>query len=371
MKLLIIIYGIFLLSFTFFTYLFVDKNLFYLGNFYTGFSVFNREIVTCAYVILVSLFFIFYYLFLKRISTGILSNLLIITPLFLFISYPAVLSYDIFNYIFTAKVLFWYGENPFIIMPIEFLGDPLLSFTHAANKVALYGPSWVVSTGIPHFLGFNNFVLTLFSFKLFVLIFYFGIIYLIYKFTKNINNVSYFALNPLVLIETMVSGHNDVVMIFFALLSFYLLKKDRFILAIVFLIFSILIKYATLFLIPIFIYYLFQRYKKKKVDWDKVFVFSAVLMFFAFILSPIREEIYPWYAIWFLTFISLTNVKQLKVFGFITSFGLLLRYVPFMYLGTHFGFTPIIKILVTYVPMLGFIIYYLKDVGKLKRTILK
>ncbi len=361
MRLLIIIYGTFLLGFTFFSYLFVDQNLIYMTNLYTGFANLNREIVTLLYISFISVFFIFYFYFLRKITQKILMNLIMLSAVFLFLSYPAILSYDIFNYIFTAKILFWYQENPFIVMPIEFIGDPYLNFTHAANKVALYGPSWVTMTGIPYLLGLNNFILTLFNFKLFVVVFYFGILYLIYKLTGRVESVAYFALSPLVLIETFVSGHNDVSMMFFALLSFYLLKKEKIYLALILLIISIFIKYATIFLIPIFTYYIFQKIKKRKINWEKIYISSALLMLIVFLLSPIREEIYPWYGIWFLTFISLTNIKTLKILGFVLSFGLMLRYVPYMYLGTHFGVTPIIKILATYIPLIAVVLYVLKD----------
>ncbi len=371
MKALILGYGIFLLGFTLFTYLFVDLNLIYMKDLYTGFANHNRELVSVIYVVFISIFFLFYIFFLRNINQKILMNLIILSVAFLFLSYPAILSYDIFNYIFTAKILVWYQENPFIVMPIEFLGDPYLSFTHAANKVALYGPSWIGMTTLPYLLGFNNFILTLFNFKLFVVVFYFGIIYLIYKFTKNIGSVAYFALSPLVLIETFVSGHNDVSMMFLALLSIYLLKKDKIILALFFLFASVLIKYATIFLLPIFIYYLFLKFKKRKIDWEKIYIFSSLLMLVVFILSPIREEIYPWYGIWFLTFIAITNNKKLKILGFVLSFGLLLRYVPYMYLGTHFGITPALKILVTYVPIIGFLLYLVKDFKNISKKYLR
>ncbi len=371
MKLLILGYGLFLLAFTFFSYLFVDQNLTYMTSLYTAFATLNRELVALIYLIFISLFFLFYFFFLRRITEKILMNVVVLSAVLLFFSYPAILSYDIFNYIFTAKILYLYHENPFIIMPIEFLGDPYLGFTHAANKVALYGPSWIGITSLPHFLGFNNFLLTLFNFKLFVMIFYFGIIYLIYKFTKNIGNVAYFALSPLVLIETFVSGHNDVSMIFFAFLSFYLLKKEKIILAIIFLVFSILIKYATILLVPVFIYYLFLRIKKRKIDWEKIYTYSFALMFVIFLLSPIREEIYPWYGIWFLAFISLSENKKLKILGFTLSFGLMLRYIPYMYLGTHFGITPLIKIIVTYTPIIGLLFFSLNDIKAALKNVFK
>lgn len=358
MKIILIIYTIFLATFSLFSYLFIDQNLIYLQRFYTGFANLNREVVSIVYFVILVVLFAFYVYFLRKITKKILIILILISICSLFFSYPAILSYDIFNYIFTAKVLFLYKENPFIIMPIEFLGDPMLLFTHAANKVALYGPSWVGITGAPYLLGFNNFILTLFNFKAVVLLFYLGIIYLIYKITNNLDNVAYFALSPLVLIETLVSGHNDVSMMFFALLAIYLLKKERIILAFSFLAISILIKYATIFLILVFIYFLFLKLKKRKVEWERVNLYSFLSMFLIFFLSPIRGEVYPWYGIWFLVFIPLLNIKALRIFGIVISFSLLLRYIPYMYLGTYFGLSAVLRESVTYIPLFIFVIIY-------------
>lgn len=357
-KLIFFLYFGFLLLFSVFSYAFVDPNLPYLKSIYSGFVFSNRFLTTVLYILFILIFFIFYGIFIwlgvkKKLQFNDVLLLVSITVGALFISYPAMLSYDIFNYITTSKVLFFYSENPYIIMPIKFTGDPLLSFTHAANKIALYGPVWIILTGIPYFVGLGSFIITLFSLKLFVVIIYLGMIFLIWKISKNIIPVILFALNPLVIIETLISGHNDIVMMFFMLLSFFLLMKKRVGWAVLFFSLSVLIKYATLLLIPIFIFVVWKIIKRRQINWSNIFYHSSLLMLLGFLLSPIREEIYPWYAIWFLPFVFLIPEKKILLCASIAfSFGLLFRYVPFMLFGTHFGLTPIIKILVTFLPVI-------------------
>lgn len=359
----IFLYIFFLLCFLIFSYLFIDPNLLYLHKLYSGFAFNNRQLTTALYISFILIFFLFYFLILRLGKRGLFGFkdcrlYLILTIVLLVFSYPAMLSFDIFNYIATSKVLFFYHENPYIIMPVEFTKDPLLLFMHAANKTALYGPVWILLTGIPYLLGFGNFLLTLLNFKLFVVLFYIGTISIIWKISKNFTTLLLFALNPLIIIETLLSGHNDIVMMFFALLSFYLLMKKRIFLAVIFIIVSILIKYATLFLLPIFIYVSIKKIKKTEIKWEKVFSYSAILMIIAFLLSPIREEIYPWYAIWFLPFAFLVpRNKILLYFSVSFSFGLLLRYIPFMFLGTYFGPTPLIKTLVTFAPAIVTLVF--------------
>ncbi len=356
MRLLLVLFSIFIIFLSLFTYVYIDPNLIYLSNFYTGYFQTNREIVSVLYLISIVVFFIFYIYFLKKIEKKIFIFLFIIPVTFLLFSYPAILSYDVFNYIFTAKVLFHYHENPFLIMPIEFLGDPLLLFTHAANKVALYGPAWISLTGFPFLLGFDNFLLTLFNFKAFALIFYLGASYLVYK-EVDLKNSAFFILNPLVLIETLVSSHNDIVMMFFALFSIVLFRKNKIFLSVILILISILIKYATIFLIPVFIYLFYMKVRNKKIEYEKVYLYSGISMLIIFFMSIFRGEIYPWYSIWFLIFAALSKNYFFKFFSMIMSFFLLLTYISFMYSGSYFGSTPLINNLLILIPVGIFTIY--------------
>jgi len=373
-RLIFFLYILFLLILTFFSYAFVDPNLLYYKNIYSGFAFQNKEITAFLYFLFIVLFFVFYQTFMwlfkkDKLDIREIKKLIILTILGLFFSYSAMLSYDIFNYLTTAKVAFSYHENPYIIMPIEFVGEPFLNFTRAANKLALYGPVWILITGAPFLLGFGKFFFTLINFKFIIVIFYVLTSWIIYKFKNNPYTVLFFALNPLVIIETLIGGHNDIVMMFFALSSFFFIKQKKYILAICFFIVSILIKYATLFLLPIFIYILWRTKINKAINWDKIFLYSFFSMLIIFFLSPIREEMYPWYAIWFLVFSSLiTNKKIILLFSISISFGLLLRYIPYMYLGTYFGIVPILKILLTILPLIvGGIIYFMQT-NKFKKT---
>lgn len=357
-KFLLLGYFLLSISFVFFSYLFIDPGLFYLKFLYSGFFLQNRLLVTVLYFIFLSLFFLLYFLTLRLIQSQKLKakNIFVLIGVcvgILLFSYPAVLSFDIFNYIATAKVTFFYHENPYIVMPFEFLGDPLLLFTHASNKLALYGPLWIGLTSIPYYLGLNNFLLTLFNFKLFIVPFYLGSTFLIWKISKNVFSVAAFALNPLVLIETLVSSHNDIVMMFLALPAFFFLSNKKFF-SWLWILGSILIKYATAALVPIFIYAIIQ----KKIKEKKIFQYCAFSMFLIFALSFLREEIYPWYAIWFLIFVCLLpQKKSLFLLSGALSFGLMLRYVPFMLYGTYYGTTPLLKIILTILPVVITLMY--------------
>ena len=312
-----------------------------------------RPYATVLYGACITLLFIVYVRLLwlaghKKIVLKDLRTYICIAAAVLFFGFPGF-SYDVFNYMATAKVTYTWHENPYTVMPIEIPNEQMLTYMQASNKIALYGPVWIAVSSIPHYLGFESPLFTLFLFKVLEVAFYAGVLWLIWQLSeKNLWSLVFFSLNPIVLTETILSGHNDIVMMFFALASLYLLRKEKYFFSIVALIFSILIKYATIFLIPI---YLVKLIKKDKMSWAAVWTWAATFMYAAFLLSPIREEIYAWYFIWPLAFLALIPRESLFVwlsYGF--TFGLPLRLAPFIYLQSWTGVTPMVKKFVTFAP---------------------
>jgi hypothetical protein len=278
-----------------------------------------------------------------------------VSALLLVVSYPA-LTYDLFNYIATAKVAYTYHENPYTVMPVEIPNEPNLAFTRAANKVALYGPVWIAITAIPHYLGGGDVWRTIIAFKLLNAVVYLGICYSIWKLTKNLTNVIFFALNPLILIEVIMNGHNDLYMMALALGSLVLWQrralKDKVSAAVLF-IASLFIKGATLALVPLFVL--------RNVSFERLLVYAYVVMAGVFfIVAPIREELYPWYAVWIVSIASLLPLKSHRfIFGFtiVLSFALELRAIPYMWMGYYGGPGPLFRQLLTAIPVACYLGY--------------
>lgn len=357
-KLLIIGFLGTLFAFVIFSYMFVDPNLFYLRFFYTGFFSEYRAASAIIYIILISFFFLFYgflslQVYRNKIPTHMALTSIGTTIAIASVAYPAILSHDIFNYLTTAKVLFFYHENPYVVMPIEFVGEPYLAFTRAANKIALYGPVWLTLSGIPYFLGFGNFILAIFNFKILASIFYVLTGIILSRLAKNTFPLVLFLLNPLVVIEILISAHNDIVMMFFILLSYYLIQKKKILWSIIAFILSVLIKYATFVLLPILLYLIIKTLQKEKINWSKIYSISGCLMIGVFLLSPIREEFYPWYVVWFLSFTVLLEKKHiLFIVSLVLTFTTLLRYIPVLYTGSYEGITPFVKEFLTFFPLM-------------------
>lgn len=369
-KLVLIFYILLFLALTIFSYGFVDFNFplnppSFLRNLVYG----NRSLATMIFISIVTGLFILYALALKNVGQKKLTDreiwqLIFVAVMILFFSWPAF-SHDIFSYIGMAKVVFFYRENPYLVMPIEFIGEPMLKFMHSANRLVVYGPVWILLTAIPYFLGGERLILSVFLFKALVILFYLGTAWLIWKISKkNIYSLTFFALNPLVMIESLVSGHNDVMMMFWVLLAINYLFQKKKILSFISLLCSVGIKFVTIALLPFFAFH--SRLKKKKL-----ITFSVWAMYSVFFLTPLRSEIYSWYLIWVLPLASLV-IQDKFIFGltFSFSFGLLLRYTSFLYTGSWAGITPLLKTLTTFIPP-GLTLLFLMGEAIVKKRFLK
>lgn len=310
-------------------------------RFFQQIGYFQRPLSTALFLGIIGILFLLYLLSLNLAKIGKLAKLdlwkiILFGGIILTFSYNAF-SYDLFNYIFDAKIITYYGQNPYEHKALDYMKDPMLNFMHWTHRTYPYGPTWLALTVPLSFLGFNFFLPTAILFKTLSSAAYLGTVYFIGKILSKINpknevfGIVFFALNPLVLVESLVSAHLDITMAFFGVLSIYLLIVKRYLASILSLIFSTGIKFATGFLLPVFGYVIF---KKGKVDWDKVLLASIVIMIFAVIASSIRTNFQPWYWLYVLPFAALV-AKKYYVFtpSLIFSIFSLLMYVPFLYTG--------------------------------------
>lgn len=99
---------------------------------------FNRPLSTLFYVILMLSLAVLYFSLLsllknQKVSPRFFWSLLGIISVVLFFSYNAF-SYDLFNYIFDAKILTHYGQNPYVHKALDYPGDPMLGFMHWTHR---------------------------------------------------------------------------------------------------------------------------------------------------------------------------------------------------------------------------------------------
>lgn len=313
---------------------------------FQGVGYFNRPLSTELYIGIIVMLFLSYILLFRLAKQNVLQRKTIWMLIFfasglLLFSYNAF-SYDLFNYIFDAKIITHYNENPYLKKALDFPADPMLSFMRWTHRVYPYGPTWLVFTVPLSFLGLNYFVVTFFLFKAAIISSFIGTSYYIEKIAEKIVShtgktaLVFFALNPLVIIESLVSAHNDVVMLFFAMFSLWLLLQSRVVLSSLLLLFSIGIKFATGLLVPVYLYLFVRQRSGKSIDFEKVSLVLFGVMVLAMILATVRTNFQPWYFLYALPFAALLIRKTYVVIGaMLFSFGALFQYVPFLFLGNY------------------------------------
>jgi len=241
----------------------------------------STEIVG-SYVLLIlsSIFFVYlligFFAIKQKKFTWRLSTIFLLFFIFsiILLSVFPLISSDVLNYPIYTRIFSHYSENPYELSPSNFTFD---SYYQKYNNLNFqdytlpYGPLWLSLSVIPTWLGGENHDLTYFLFKLMAVLFSLGCLILVYKITEIIKpemkNLAAFlyALNPLILLQTAIDGHNDIIMTFFVLLAFYALLKEKYYFSVVFLFFSVFIKFISILLLPLFFVYVYHKTSKIKV----------------------------------------------------------------------------------------------------------
>lgn len=327
---------------------------------------FQRPLATQLYILILALLFASYlfalFLSFKNSLTRKQIWILIIgTAVILTFSYNAF-SYDIFNYIFDAKIITHYHQNPYLHKALDYPGDPMLSFMQWTHRTYPYGFFWLVLTVPLSFLGLNIFLPTFFLFKALASIMFIGTAYFMEKTLKVLKKnesfgLVFFALNPLVIIESLVSSHNDIAMMFFAVLGIYLYFNKKFISSFVSVIISGLVKSVTIVLLgPIVLRFIAEKMNMKVSDENFLRLVSLSVIA-GFIYALTKLEIQPWYFLWILPFLALLKPNKYIIslaIGF--SLGLLLRYTVYLIQGNWDGWAVPARFYLTYVTFALFMI---------------
>lgn len=201
---------------------------------------------------------------------------------FLLIFIWPITSHDAFSYIYQSRIISHHQANPYEHSYSEFkYNDKLYNILENkwSSRYSPYGPLFLnIGSGITKIAN-NNLIISLLLFKLVFWLFFIGSAGLVYKITKSLSSFYLFAFNPYLLFEFLINGHNDIIIIFFLLLSLYYLFKTSWktqFLSITFLFLAFITKsYAIIFLPLAGIKIILN----KKLITEKVKIFIFFLFF--------------------------------------------------------------------------------------------
>lgn len=350
-----IVYSLFLLFIALliiYSYVLIDPNLFVssarienIRQQFVYFGYYQRELSSYIYLGAVVIAFAFHYFFLKHHKHFSIWWIVVPFSLLGLFSY-SILSHDFFNYMFDAKILTFYHQNPYLHKALDFPSDPWLRFMRWTHRNYPYGPTFLPLTLIPSWLGAGKFFLSFFLFKALFVSFYLWAIYCLNKMNKYWAVL--FATNPLIIFEGLISSHNDLIALSLGIVGIYFLQKKKILPKIFFLV-SAGIKYSTF---PI----LFLSKNKKSILNKLIFLLMiAILIYLSF-----WQEIQSWYFMIVLVFLPFYEKLIKRLFLFFA--GLLFSYYPYIRFGEWTEKTQVVMkhqiILIFFVLNISYLIYF-------------
>lgn len=189
------------------------------------------------------------------LGIGVLSGMLLIGL------YP-ITALDVALYVVRARLWAFYGGSPMTAIPADFPQDPYIGLSGEYNdEVSPYGPVWELVAQVPIHLGLFDIATGVIAMKVISLLSYIGMAALIGWYARQdtpdsrvspLTAMTFFALNPLVLMQAIGNGHNDMLMIALMMLGLVLWQRDRWAFAASALTLATLVKITGLIFMPLF-----------------------------------------------------------------------------------------------------------------------
>lgn len=171
--------------------------------------------------------------------------------------YP-ITANDLFRYVVRGRVWAVYGENPLVAPPDQFPDDPYLAFAGEFSHLpSVYGPLWELIIQAPLRLGAIDIVPGAISLKLLMLLCYLILALLIGwvaipQKSSALSALTFFAWNPLILMQGLGNGHNDLVFMLLIVLGISFWQRRQWGVAALALTLATLAKAPAVLVIPLF-----------------------------------------------------------------------------------------------------------------------
>ena len=258
-------------------------------------GIFNSDLsqVTLLFLLMIGIYIVCYIFFRStnvqpiQMRKVVLFSLLFAIILLLS---PPFLSSDLYGYVFRAEIANVHDVNPYKVTPAELGYSGIVTY---AEGVTPYGPVYTVYSMLLQKISGSELAAKLTIFRLFNLILFFACAWLLYRIAKIIipsyanSSVTLFLWNPFILIELINNGHNDVLILLSILLSIFLLLQNKYITAGAVLVLGFLVKFVTIFLIPLsFLWILHSKQGVKKKAYLLVGLIFAIVAIIAVMYIP-------------------------------------------------------------------------------------
>jgi len=210
-----------------------------------------------------------------RLLAVIMASIIIVALLFVFT--PALLSHDVFAYADYGRTILVYHSNPYFVPPLlSSPHDPITQLNEWSSVGIAYGPLWLYTCMFAALVAGTDPLHYIFAFRVLGLCAHVLNTVLILAILRAAGRsprivglgVLLYGLNPLVLVESCLNAHNDVLMSTFMLLGLWMvlrltdeqcLAPTGYIPPIIAFTLAVLIKFTAAPLLLFFILFLFRK----------------------------------------------------------------------------------------------------------------
>jgi len=259
------------------------------------YGVFAYDLARTDYSTLISLYIVLFGLFVKIVTTNKnnfkpLVIVAILSRLIFLFAIPN-LSQDFYRFIWDGRMILQ-GYNPYLHTPESFInlgqapvsqakdlvsGMQVLNASHYSN----YPPINQLLFTLANVFSSANILGSVIGLRLLIIAADIGTLYfgakLLEKLGLSKHKIFWFILNPFIIIELTGNLHFESVMIFFLILSLYLLHKNKWQWAAVVFALSISTKLVPLLFLPLFVKWFRLKNDSTKIDFKKLFSFYIII----------------------------------------------------------------------------------------------
>ncbi|MHB1294860.1 MAG: glycosyltransferase 87 family protein [Anaerolineae bacterium] len=189
---------------------------------------------------------------------------------------------DVFNYILSAKLTYFYGQNPYLATFQQYASDPFAGYGFSLRASLGYGPAWVLFSAVPAWLGgHENLLQALLAVKVWNLALLVATGLLMVKDQQLRGHerpwLAFYAwlANPLVLFEGVANAHNDVLVAALLVAGLFAWRSRSFVTLPLVLLATMVKFFIAPALAMVFLAMLLQRWRPRQIA---LAVCSAVLV---------------------------------------------------------------------------------------------